>query len=82
MGSGELITTIDWDGGQGMRRAQEPCLVYSAQYSKHDNGEIFLAGGSGSNEVRFFDTLQYNKPFAGILDFPKLICSCDFSHQG
>ena len=82
LGSGELITTVDWDGGQGMRRSQDPCLVYSVQYSKHDSGEIFLAGGSKSNEVRFFDTMQYMKPFAGIMDFEKPVFSCDFSHAG
>jgi WD40 repeat protein len=65
-----------------MRRSPDPCMIYSTQYSKHDNGEIIIAGGSKSNEIRFFDTMNYNKPFAGVLDFEKGIFSCDFSHQG
>lgn len=81
-GSGELINTIDWDGGVGIKRSAEPCQVYAAQYSKHDVGEMILAGGSKSNEARAFDTMNYNKPFAAVMDMPGPVFSVDFSHNG
>ncbi|CAG9317321.1 unnamed protein product [Blepharisma stoltei] len=80
LGSGECICTIDWDGGVGIRRSAEPCKLYSAQYSKHDEGEMILAGGS--NEARFFDTMNYNKPFAAVMDLPNSVFSTDFSYSG
>ena len=82
LGSGELISNIDWDGGVGIRRSAEPCQVYAAQYSKHDVGEMILAGGSKSNEARSFDTMNYNKPFAAVMDLPGPVFSVDFSYNG
>ena len=44
-GSGQLINTLEW----GSR-----CALYAAQSS--DDGKRIAAGGSGSNELRVFDT--------------------------
>ena len=82
LGSGELIHNIDWDGGVGIKRSPEPCQVYAAQFSKHDGGEIILAGGCKSNEARGFDTVNYNKPFAAVMDLPGPVFSVDFSYNG
>ena len=82
LSTGECFSTIDWDGGVGLKRSPDPCKIYSAQYSKHDNGGMILAGGSKSNEARFFDSLNFNKPFAAIMDLPKPVFSVDFSYSG
>ena len=82
LSTGELIGTIDWDGGMGLPRSTEPCQVYSVQYSKHDHGEMIVAGGSKNNEVRFFDGMNLYKPFACITDLAKPVFSIDFSNNG
>jgi len=82
LGSGECIHTVDWDGGTGLRGSPDPCMVYAAQYSKHDEGEMILAGGSKSNEARFFDTMNYNKPFAGVVNMTQPVFAVDFSYSG
>jgi WD40 repeat protein len=82
MSTGQIHHNISWDGGVGLRQSSQPCLVYGAQYSKHDQGEVILAGGSRSNEARLFDTLNYDKPFAAIMDLPGPVYSVDFSHNG
>jgi WD40 repeat protein len=43
---------------------------------------MFMAGGSLSNEVRFFDATDGNTPFAAVLDFEKAVLDVDFSHMG
>lgn len=82
LGGGELIYNIDWDGGVGIKRSAEPCQVYASQFSKHDNGEMILAGGSKSNEARAFDTANSNKPFAAVMDIPGPVFAVDFSNNG
>ena len=78
----EPLVTIEWDGGVGIKRSAEPCHVYAAQFSKHDDGEMIMAGGNKSNEARWFDTMNYNKPFGALMDLPGPVFSVDFSHQG
>lgn len=80
--TGEPQSPVDWDGGVGIKRSAEPCHVYAAQFSKHDNGEMILAGGNKSNEARSFDTMNYNKPFAAVMDLPGPVFSVDFSYSG
>ena len=82
LGTGDLMGNIDWDGGVGIKRSAEPCQVYAAQYSKHDNGEMILAGGSKSNEARGFDTQNNYKPFAAVMDLQGPVFSVDFSYNG
>ena len=55
-----------------------PCLIYTSQFSKADDGRIFLAGGKGGDEVHFFETRNFTK-FAKLKDFTRAIYSCDFS---
>jgi WD40 repeat protein len=57
-------------------------MVYTTQFSKYDDGEMFMAGGSMGNELRFFDTLNSNRPFASINDLDSAVLDCDFSHMG
>ena len=55
-----------------------PCNVYTCQFSKADNGSIFLAGGKGGNEVHFFDSKTFNK-FTECVNYPKAVYCADFS---
>ena len=72
---------IKWDNDPGV----SPVKVYSAQVCQA-NGQFILAGGSGTNEARLYES------FAGIKSTPTLMAtmkglgracySVDFSNQG
>ena len=49
-GTGKLMQDIPWVSAA----ASEPCLLYAARWS--EDGEIIVAGGSGSNEAKIFDS--------------------------
>ena len=70
----KLICDLDWSN-------ENPTLIYSAQFSKNDNGEMILAAGSGSNEAKFFETTNY-KVFAVVQEVQAPIYTIDFSNQG
>ena len=47
-----LQETVEW---KDSLLASQPCLLYSAQFSKSSAGRYVAAGGSGANEARIFD---------------------------
>lgn len=56
-----------------------PCLLYTTCFSKFDNGAIFAAGGSGSDEAYFYDSASL-KPFGILSDLTQAVYSIDFAH--
>jgi len=72
-----LVSTLPWPP---RGREREPCQVYAAQFSRHDNGETVVAGGSGANEVRAFSVAE-GKAVAA-LTLPKGIYGIDISADG
>lgn len=73
-GTGKLIETLDWRLGAG----EEPCLLYAAQFSKGNNAEFIVAGGSGANEAKIFN--RKSRQIVGELHgFKKGVYSLDFS---
>lgn len=64
-GTGKLMETISWDGTNSFRSS---ALLYSLQFIKNEDRDIFCAGGAGNNEVKMFDRMQHNKPFMSIND--------------
>lgn len=50
--TGEYISAVNWDEAL---QSEAPCQVYSTQFQK-GSGNILIAGGAGSNEVKVFDT--------------------------
>eukprot|EP00002_Diphylleia_rotans_P028207 TRINITY_DN568_c0_g1_i1.p1 TRINITY_DN568_c0_g1~~TRINITY_DN568_c0_g1_i1.p1 ORF type:complete len:350 (+),score=59.43 TRINITY_DN568_c0_g1_i1:100-1149(+) len=71
-GTGKLIRDIPW-----AKSTDEPCLLYAAQFSHGNDGELIAAAGSGSNEARIFDkkTATHLGTVTGI---PKGSYSLDF----
>ena len=76
--TGELVSPVNWDEALP---SESPCQVYSSQFRKK-TGDILIAGGSGSNEVKLFDTYNYFKPIAQIRDLSRACFTVDFSHNG
>lgn len=56
------------------------CMVYSAQFSKFDYGNVFAIGGIGANQCYLYDMAQ-KKPFAVVSNIPKAVYSLDFAHH-
>jgi len=54
-----------------------PPQVYAAQFSRHDGGKTVVAGGSGANEIRVFET-ESARPLAAI-SLPKGVYGLDLS---
>lgn len=77
-GTCESIEVINWDDGLP---SDKPCLVYGAQFQK-TTGDLIIAGGSGSNEVKVFDANTMFKPIAQIRDLSRACFSVDFSNSG
>jgi len=71
---------IDIDTDEGLP-SEKPCLLYCCQFNK-TNKELFIAGGSGSNEVKIFDLKQEFKPVAQIKDLSRACFSVDWSNSG
>jgi WD40 repeat protein len=53
LGTGKALEALDWK--ESLLTAQQPCLVYAAQFSKLPGSRYVAAGGSGANEARVFD---------------------------
>lgn len=70
------VSTILWDGSYNM----ETAYVYGCQFSKKDS-ESILAGTSNLNEVRVFDRMNDNKPYAKINEINKAIYSVDWANS-
>lgn len=74
----EHFIDINWDEGLP---SEKPCLLYALQYEKN-NGDIVIAGGAGSNEVKVFDGDIEFKPCAQIKDLSRACFSLDWSNAG
>jgi WD40 repeat protein len=72
-----LVCTFPWPS-QG--RGSEPCQVYAAQFSRHDQGATVVAGGSGANEVRAFSVAT--RKAVAALTLPKGVYGLDLSCDG
>lgn len=77
-GTCEFIEEIDWNNGLASSSA---CSIYGAQFQK-STGDLIIAGGSGSNEVKIFDGNTLFKPCAQIRDLSRATYTVDFSNSG
>jgi len=77
-GTCQPVTDIPFDESLP---SDKPCNVYSAQFQK-ETGDLIIAGGSGSNEVKVFDGNQMFKPCAQICQLSRACFSVDFSNSG
>lgn len=50
--SERVLQNIPWRTGASLA---QPCMVYTAQFSKDEGSSMIAAGGSGANEARLFD---------------------------
>lgn len=57
----------------------KPCMVYSAQYSKSDGGQVIAVGGAGSDEAYFFNSADMTS-FAVLTNMTKAVYSIDFAN--
>jgi WD40 repeat protein len=80
-GSGELISDIPWTTGQSefTALAQEPCLLYAAQFSKDAVGRFIVAGGSGANEAKVFDHAAGDSLVGTVTGLERGVFAVDFS---
>mmetsp|Transcript_32986 Transcript_32986/g.32682 ORF Transcript_32986/g.32682 Transcript_32986/m.32682 type:complete len:238 (+) Transcript_32986:271-984(+) len=62
-----------------LRSSERACMVYSAQFSKHDCGAIFAIGGAGCDEAYFYETASRRR-FAVLNNLVKPIYSIDFAN--
>jgi len=76
---GKLFDYIQWDDGN--LQSPSPCKIYGAQFMK-TTGEYVVAGGSGCNEVKIFDSVNAFQPVAQIKELSRAVFSVDFSNQG
>lgn len=53
LGTGKVLDAVEWK--ESLLTAQQPCLLYAAQFSKLPGNRYMAAGGSGANEARVFD---------------------------
>jgi COMPASS component SWD3 len=75
---GKLFDYISWDDNNLVSSA--PCKVYAAQFMKQ-TGEYVVAGGSGCNEVKIFDSVNGFQPVAQIKELSRAVFSLDFSNN-
>lgn len=76
--TGDYVGAVPWDEALP---SQDPCYVYSMQFRK-GHGNILIAGGAVSNEVKLFDTFDYFKPIAQIRDLSRACFTVDFAQSG
>lgn len=74
----EHFTDINWDEGLP---SEKKCAIYCLQFEKN-NGDIVIAGGGGSNEVKVFDGDMEFKPCAQIKDLSRGVYTLDWSNSG
>lgn len=85
VGTAKLLNHISWRNtssvpGMGITQS-EPCMIYSAQFSKDPKGDTIVAGGSGSNEAKLFDRNKNYQVFSTI-PAPKACYTVDISPDG
>mmetsp|Transcript_2080 Transcript_2080/g.4782 ORF Transcript_2080/g.4782 Transcript_2080/m.4782 type:complete len:100 (+) Transcript_2080:19-318(+) len=77
LGSTELLYDVPFPTNPG-----EPCLVYTAQFSKDKAASRIIAGGSGTNEARIYEReSQIPTVIGSIKGMQKGVFSTDF-HPG
>ena len=75
---GAHFTDLNWDEGLPSEKA---CMLYCLQFEKN-NGDIVIAGGAGSNEVKVFDGDIDFKPCAQIKDLSRACFTLDWNNTG
>jgi len=77
---GQVIETPEWKGPEKMGNQSS---LYAAAFSKDENSSLVVAGGSGSNEAKFFWRGEGKAvPFAGLVNMKKPCFSVDISPDG
>mmetsp|Transcript_38046 Transcript_38046/g.89007 ORF Transcript_38046/g.89007 Transcript_38046/m.89007 type:complete len:366 (+) Transcript_38046:91-1188(+) len=75
-----LLESVPWRTGMSLA---QPCMVYAAQFSKHDgSGMIAAGGGGGANEAKVFDRHDHWSAFGAVSGLSRACYSVDFSHNG
>ena len=78
LGTGESIEGLNWNSELP---SDQSCQVYTCQYEKN-GGELIIAGGSGSNEVKVFDVGNNLTPCFQVKNLSRACYSVDFSNKG
>eukprot|EP00929_Paragymnodinium_shiwhaense_P057888 TRINITY_DN28993_c0_g1_i1.p1 TRINITY_DN28993_c0_g1~~TRINITY_DN28993_c0_g1_i1.p1 ORF type:complete len:461 (+),score=110.58 TRINITY_DN28993_c0_g1_i1:113-1495(+) len=76
-GTGKMVESASW-ASPGSRDVNK---VYSAQFSKGDNGSLIVCGGSGANVARIFDRERGLCAMGDVRGFDGSIVCTDFSHD-
>ncbi len=79
LGSGDDLVPIFWESGS-QKTSSDPCQIYAAQFLK-TTGNLIMAGGSGSNEVKIFDRAVSMKLTTTITDMSRAVYTIDFANQ-
>ncbi len=74
----QLVETLNWD----KNRKESNTHVYSAQFSKRENSNMFGVGCSNNNIYRIFDMDKENLPITGSDYLWKPVYTVDFSNNG
>lgn len=72
----KLIQQIDWDPNL---KKENGAMIFGCQFSKQ-NDECIIAGSSGLNQARAFDTSRDNIPYGWVEGFEKGVYSVDFGN--
>lgn len=78
IGTGELVDDLAWNKELPLAK---DCQIYCSQFLKTE-GDLIVAGGSGSNEVKLFDGNNNFWPCAQIRDLSRACYTVDFSNAG
>jgi WD40 repeat protein len=65
---------------ENLNQGEKSCLVYSAQFSKFDNGRYFAVSGIGSYQFHLYRTDE-RRNLASVNEVPKAVYSLDFAHS-
>jgi WD40 repeat protein len=77
-----LLETLPWRHATAGMTFRQPCMLYTAQFSKHDGSSLIVAGGSGSNEAKLFDRQAGGAIFGTVTAMSRACYTADFSHSG
>lgn len=77
--SEKLVDVLPWRAGGTLA---QPCMVYAAQFSKHDGSSLVAAGGSGANEAKIFDLRSGGATLGTVAGLHRACYSVDFAQAG
>ncbi|CAD8143240.1 unnamed protein product [Paramecium octaurelia] len=75
----KLICNFDWNSQ--IKVSNQPCQLYSGQFSRQFDNQLTLAGGSGENEVRIFDSQDFDNAQICIHDLCREVNTVDWAHK-